>query len=147
MQYGIVARFEPWFLSDQLVEFRTNPWNSKLYRAILGLVRSLIRLDEKTTDPLSMQENRSMGPDLILSLFQEDEKLAIGDRVIAHWVHDGLPCQTRARVVALQPQRVRVALLESTRTAPAFKPGNTLDLPRISDSARWSSSCCVRRDR
>lgn len=86
-----------------------------------------------------------MGPDAILSLVQEDQRLAIGDTVLAHWTTEGRACQARARIVSLQPQRVRVTLLESAPQAPRFKPGNALEIPRITDSVNWSSDHCVQR--
>lgn len=88
-----------------------------------------------------------MGPDAILSLVQEDRLLAVGDTVVAYWTTEGLTCHARARIVSLKPQLVRVTLLESSPSAPRLKPGNALEIPRITDPVGWSSEHCVRRDR
>lgn len=85
-----------------------------------------------------------MGPDPIQELIQEDEKLAVGTTVTAHWVEDGCVRHCRGRITALQPRRVRVELVGLTNLPHGHHSGHTLELPRISDPSSWSSDQCVR---
>jgi len=102
-----------------------------------------LRLPGGTTNH---NESRTMGPDPIQQLVQEDEKLTLGARVVAHWVEDGYYFHARARIVALRPRQVRVELLANSDQVRTIRPGRTLELPRIGDSTSWSSEQCVRLD-
>jgi len=85
-----------------------------------------------------------MGPDPIQQLVQEDEKLAVGATVTAHWVEDGCVRHGRGRIIALQPRQVRVELQASLDPLRGSRSGRSLELPRISDSSCWSTERCVR---
>ena len=82
-----------------------------------------------------------MGPDSILTQQLEDQKLAVGQEVLARW-HDacGRFC-AQAKVVALRARSVQVELVRAVGGHPA---GHRLELPRISDFERWTSAHGVR---
>jgi hypothetical protein len=77
-----------------------------------------------------------MGPDPILSQHLEDQKLAVGHPVLAHWHNWRGRFSARALIVALRPRSVLVELQRATGIYPT---GYRLELPRISDSEHWAS--------
>jgi len=77
-----------------------------------------------------------MGPDPILKQQLDDQKLAVGQIVIARWHDLRGRFSGRARVIVLRTRSVQVELLVSTGSYPA---GHQLELPRISDFEHWSS--------
>ena len=86
-----------------------------------------------------------MGPDPIQALIQEDQRLHVGDSVVAHWSKNGYHYHARAKIAALTNRRVKVKLLETPTRGEGFSRGDIVELPRISDHERWSSGACVRR--
>ena len=88
-----------------------------------------------------------MGPDPIQSLVHEDEKLCVGDNVVAHWSRNGFYFHVRARVTGLTTRRVKVKLIDAPTNSQEHRKGDVIELPRICDSERWSSWHCVRRTR
>lgn len=83
-----------------------------------------------------------MGPDPILSQHLDEQKLAVGQPVLALW-HDWRGrFSARAIVVALKPRSVLVELQRDTGAYPA---GQRLELPRICDFEHWTSNHGVRR--
>lgn len=85
-----------------------------------------------------------MGPDPILCRHLEDQKLKLGQLVIAHWKGWQGRFSIRARVVALKARSVQVEL---QRAAGDYPVGHRLELPRICDSERWSKDRGVSIDR
>ena len=82
-----------------------------------------------------------MGPDPILAQHLGEQKLQVGQQVVACW-SNGLGRQRApARLVALKPRTLVVELL---RAAGGYPAGRRLELPRISDFERWSSDYGVR---
>lgn len=86
-----------------------------------------------------------MGPDPIQSLINEDQKLKVGDTVMAHWNRNGFYFHARGKVAKLKPYTVKIELQESPGTANMYNRGDTVELPRISNHENWSSDSCVRR--
>lgn len=82
-----------------------------------------------------------MGPDLILSQQLEDQKLTVGQQVLAHWRDFRGRFSARGVVVALKPRSV---LVELHQAAGSYRAGQRLELPRISDFERWASDHGVR---
>jgi hypothetical protein len=82
-----------------------------------------------------------MGPDPILAQHIEDQKLAVGQQVLARWPDFHGSTSGPALVVSLKPRSVQVQLLRSAGSYPA---GYRLELPRISDFEHWSSRHGVR---
>jgi len=85
-----------------------------------------------------------MGPDPILAQHLEDQKLKIGQQVVACWRTLTGRQSVRATVVALKPRSVVVALQRATGDYPL---GYRLELPRISDFEHWSSDHGILFDR
>lgn len=81
-----------------------------------------------------------MGPDPILSLYNEDQHFSLGSRVIACWNDNLGSFRARGVIASLRPRQVRVRLLDSVGRFPA---GSSIDLPRVSDSVNWSQEHCV----
>ncbi len=83
-----------------------------------------------------------MGPDPILSQHLEDQRLSVGQQVLARWHDYRGRFSARAIVVALKPRAVVVELLRAAGVHPV---GYRLELPRISDFEHWTSEHGVRR--
>ena len=88
-----------------------------------------------------------MGPDPIQALIQEDQRLQVGDNVVARWSRNGYYFRVRARVTSLSTRKARVRLLETPTRGQGYTRGDTIEIPRITDHERWSSNSCVRRSR
>ena len=82
-----------------------------------------------------------MGPDSILTQQLEDQKLAVGQEVLARWNESCGRFCAQAKVVALRARSVQVELVRAAGGHPA---GHRLELPRISDFEHWSSAHGVR---
>lgn len=84
-----------------------------------------------------------MGIDPVQALFDEDGRLEVGSDVVAYWTSNGYYYRALARVTALTARRVEVRLLEATQSG-RYRVGDLVELPRVTDSAAWSSETCVR---
>ena len=85
-----------------------------------------------------------MGPDPILNQHLEDQKLRVGQTVVAFWRTPTGRARARATVVAVKPRSLVVELQRAAGSHPA---GYRLELPRISDFEHWSSDHGIAFDR
>ena len=85
-----------------------------------------------------------MGPDPILTQRLEDQKLQVGQTVLARWHDERGRFSVPARVVALRARSVQVELLRAAGGRPV---GHRIELPRISDFEHWNSEHGVVFDR
>ena len=98
--------------------------------------------------------------------FFEDNRLAVGREVTAHWTHGGFSFQGHGQIVALNSRRVTVRLSDLTGSGSSsgsgsgcgcgcgrgwgnsreYSKGDCIVLPRYSDQTCWSSSNRVQLD-
>jgi hypothetical protein len=85
--------------------------------------------------------------DAMLALKQEDRKLRIGSPVTVFWRAHGYRFRSRGRVSRLQRLEADVRLLVPIPAGRDYPRIQAVTVPRISCSAAWSSSCCLRLER
>lgn len=74
----------------------------------------------------------------------EDKQLTVGRTVRAYWCKDGFYYQSEGIITSLCRDKVTVKLQKQVAWSDDYRIGNTIQVPRISDSIRWSSRNCVR---